>query len=211
MRQTPMDLFLVPAPKLLSKTDDRRIDIPQPPSLRIGQTAKEQKLKLRMVREMKTPHRSPFEADDSILSGARLLSRTITAIYDEKLRPLAITASQFVLLDIIGHAEPATRAEIARIQHLEKSTLTRNLRTILSAGWAEEVRENADGRSRPLALTATGKELRLAAHPIWLAAKLEVEELLGQEATIAIISTCDRIGGSTRLPHPAAEFEQEGT
>jgi DNA-binding MarR family transcriptional regulator len=149
-----------------------------------------------MVREMKSPHRSPFEADDSILSGARLLSRTVTGIYDEKLRPLGITASQFALLDAIGHAEPATRAEIARIQRLDKSTLTRNLRAILSAGWAEEVRENADGRSRPLALTATGKELRLAVQPIWLTAKLEVEELLGQEAMITIMSTCDRIGGS---------------
>ena len=47
---------------------------------------------------MKSPHRSPFETDDSILSGARLLSRTVTGIYDEKLRPLGITASQFALL-----------------------------------------------------------------------------------------------------------------
>ncbi len=165
--------------------------------------------KLRMVREMKSAYLSALEADDSILSGARLLSRIVTGIYDEKLRPLGITATQFALLDVMGHAEPATRAEIARIQHLDKSTLTRSLRAILAAGWAEEVRENADGRSRPLALTATGKELRLAAQPIWLAAKLEVEELLGQEATITIMSTCDRIGGSTRLPHPVSEFEQE--
>lgn len=138
-----------------------------------------------------------------------MLSRTVTGIYDEKLRPLGITASQFALLDIIGHAEPATRAEIARIQHLDKSTLTRTLRAILSAGWAEEVRENADGRSRPLALTATGKELRLAAQPVWLAAEVEVEELLGQEATIAIMSTRDRIGGSARPSLSELELEEE--
>jgi DNA-binding MarR family transcriptional regulator len=160
---------------------------------------------------MKAPRRGPIETDDSVLSGARLLSRTITAIYDEKLRQLGITASQFTLLDVIGHTEPVTRAAIARIQHLDKSTLTRNLRAIFSAGWAEEVREEADGRSRPISLSATGKELLLNAQPVWLAAKVEVEELLGQEATIVIMSTCDRIGGSTRSSHLESEFEQEDT
>lgn len=165
--------------------------------------------KSRMVREMKSPHRSPIESEDGVLSGARLLSRTITAIYDEKLRPLGITASQFSLLEVIGHAEPATRAEIARIQHLDKSTLTRNLRAILSVGLAEEVREGANGRSRPISLTATGRELLLNARPVWAAAKVDVEELLGREATTAIMSTRDRIGGWARLSDPALELEEE--
>ena len=158
---------------------------------------------------MKSPQRSPIEQEDSVLSGARLLSRAITAIYDEKLQPLGITASQFSLLDVIGHAERATRAEIARIQHLDKSTLTRNLRALLSAGWAEEVPEGANGRSKPISLTATGRKLLLDAQPVWLAAKLEAEELLGHEATIAIMSTRDRIGGSARPSHSTLEFEEE--
>jgi DNA-binding MarR family transcriptional regulator len=165
--------------------------------------------KLRMVREMKSPHRSPFEANDSILSGARLLSRTVTGIYDEKLRLLGITALQFVLLDVIDHAAPATRSEIARIQHRDKSTLTRNLRAILSAGWAEEVRENADGRSRPISLTPAGRQVLLSAQPLWSAAQVEVEALLGQDATITIVSTGDRIAASVHPSNPDDKSEWE--
>jgi DNA-binding MarR family transcriptional regulator len=131
--------------------------------------------------------------NDNVLVRARLLSRTVTGIYDDKLRILGFSSAQFVLLAVIGQTEPATRAEIARFQHLDKSTLTRNLRTILSEGWAEEVRDNADGRSRPLALTNAGRELLLNAQPAWLAAQAEAKALLGLDGMTAVISTSDRI------------------
>jgi DNA-binding MarR family transcriptional regulator len=124
---------------------------------------------------------------------ARLLSRAITGIYDDKLRPFGIGSAQFALLAVIGRTEPATRADIARYQHLDKSTLTRNLKAILSEGWAQEVRASADGRSRPLALTAAGKELLLNARPAWLAAQAEAKSLLRKDGMTAVISTADRI------------------
>ncbi len=119
--------------------------------------------------------------DDNVLVRARLLSKAITAIHDDKLRPFGVSSAQFILLAAIRQTEPATRAEIARHQHLDKSTLTRNLRTILSEGWVEEVRENADGRSRPIALTAAGKELLIKAQPAWLVAQAEANALLGKD------------------------------
>jgi DNA-binding MarR family transcriptional regulator len=122
---------------------------------------------------------------------ARLLSRAITGIYDDKLRPFGISSTQFGLLVMIAQTEPVTRAEIARHQHLDKSTLTRNLRAILSEGWVQEVRETADGRSRPLALTAAGKELLLKAQPAWLAAQAEAKSLLGKDGMTAVIRTAD--------------------
>jgi DNA-binding MarR family transcriptional regulator len=109
------------------------------------------------------------------------LSKVITAIHDNRLRPFGVSSAQFILLAAIRRTEPATRAEIARHQHLDKSTLTRNLRTILSEGWVEEVREDADGRSRPIALTAAGKELLIKAQPAWLAAQAEAKALGGKD------------------------------
>jgi DNA-binding MarR family transcriptional regulator len=129
--------------------------------------------------------------DDNVLVRARLLSKTVTGIYDDKLRPFGISSAQFVLLAVIGRTEPTTRADIARHQHLDKSTLTRNLRAILSEGWVQEVRETADGRSRPLALTAAGKELLLKAQPAWLAAQAEAKSLLGKDGMTAVIRTAD--------------------
>jgi DNA-binding MarR family transcriptional regulator len=132
--------------------------------------------------------------------GARLLSRSITAIYDDKLRPFGVTAAQLILLSLVSR-RPITRADIARLQHLERSTLTRNLKSILSEGWVEEVRENANGRTRPLALTAAGKALLLETEPAWLAAEVEATALLGTEGMMTIIGAADRCANSTTAEH----------
>ncbi len=140
---------------------------------------------------------------DSVLMTARFLSRSVTEIFDEALRPFGISSAQFVLLSMIGQAGSITRAEIARLQHLDRSTLTRNLKSILCEGWVEEVRDNANGRSKPLALTAAGKDLLLNAQPAWLAAQARARARLGKDGTMALISIADRI------THPAEECSEE--
>lgn len=123
--------------------------------------------------------------DDNVLMRTRRLSRVVTAIYDDELRPFGISAIQFSLLEVIDRLAPATRAAIARNQNLDKSTLTRDLRSILSEGWVEEVREQADGRSRPIALTQAGRQLLLDAGAAWRAAQNDVKALLHQHGFIA--------------------------
>lgn len=140
--------------------------------------------------------RDKSQVANGVFTHARLLSRVVTAIYDDKLRPFGITAAQFILLLQISR-RPITRANIARLQHLERSTLTRNLRAILSEGWVQEVREHANGRTRPLALTAAGIELLLNAQPEWLAAEAHTIELLGKDAMLAVISIADHFANST--------------
>ena len=137
-----------------------------------------------------------FEATqvaDSVLTRARLLSKAVTAICDDKLRPFGISSTQFALLIAVCRIEPVTRAEIARLQHLNKSTLTRDLKAVLSEGWIEEVRKSANGRSRPVALTRVGKELILNARPAWLKAQVQAEALLGVDGITALINITDRI------------------
>ena len=53
--------------------------------------------------------------------------------------------------------------------------------------------DNADGRSRPLALTTVGKKLVIKAQPAWLAAQAEAKALLGKDGMTAVINTADRI------------------
>lgn len=130
---------------------------------------------------------------DSALMNVRFLSRSITEIFDEALRPFAVSSAQFVLLSMISQNGSITWAEIARLQHLDRSTLTRNLKSILSEGWAEEVRDDADGRSKPIGLTAAGKDLLLNTQGAWLAAQTRAKALLGQDGTMALISITDRI------------------
>jgi len=134
----------------------------------------------------------------SILVSARRLSRFVTAIYDDRLRRFKISASQLILLALISEG-PLTRADIARQQHLERSTLTRNLKAILSEGLVVEVRENADGRSRPIALTKLGKDLLSAAEPECLAAEAEATALLGENEMMSVIGVGKRLAYTTEV------------
>jgi len=147
---------------------------------------------------------------DGVLIGVRLVSRSVTEIYDHRLRVFGITAAQFILLSLINR-RPITRADIARLQHLERSTLTRNLKIILSRGWVEEVRDNADGRSRPIALTEAGKELLRKAEPEWRTAEIEATALLGTDGMMIIVSVADHILHPTDLAGRAAENDGSAT
>lgn len=123
--------------------------------------------------------------DENMLMKTRRLSRAVMEIYDDRLRPFGIRAMQFSLLRIIGQVQSTTRADIARKQELEKSTLTRDLKSIFAKGWVEEVQQGANGRSRPIALTKAGKQLLHDADADWRSAEEEVVALLRQSGFTA--------------------------
>jgi DNA-binding MarR family transcriptional regulator len=127
------------------------------------------------------------------LMRSRLISKVITGIYDEELRPLKIGSAHFAVLVVICQIGPATRAEMGRILHLDRSTLTRDLKEILSEGWAEEIQKGADGRSRPIVLTMAGRDLLYRAVPAWQAAQEHAKALLGKGGVIAIVDIVNRI------------------
>ena len=128
-----------------------------------------------------------------LLMRIRLISRVITGIYDKHLRDLKISSAQFALLVAIYQAQPATRAEIGRQQHLDRSTLTRHLKVVLSEGWVEETRHGADGRSRPIVLTKLGSDLLHHAETAWRAAQVEAKDLLGKNGSTAVTEIATRI------------------
>jgi DNA-binding MarR family transcriptional regulator len=128
-----------------------------------------------------------------LLLRTRLISRVMTAIYDAGLRPFGIGSPQFALLVVIGSLEPATRAEIGRYLHQDRSTLTRNLKLILSEGWAKEIQNEADGRARPIALTRAGRDLLRCAVPAWRVAQSRAKGLLAQDGVMAVMTIANRI------------------
>jgi DNA-binding MarR family transcriptional regulator len=128
-----------------------------------------------------------------LLLRTRLISRVISGIYDKQLRTLRISSAQFALLLAIYQVQPATRAEVGRHQHLDRSTLTRHLKVVLSEGWAEETCYGADGRSRPIVLTRTGADLLSKAEPGWRAAQVQAKDLLGKNGLTAVMDIANRI------------------
>jgi DNA-binding MarR family transcriptional regulator len=134
-----------------------------------------------------------------LLLRMRLISRVIASIYEEKLQPFGIGAAQFAGLVVIYQIQPATRAEIGRLLHQDRSTLTRSLRAILGEGWVKEIqyqadaRSRPDGRSRPIVLTTAGKDLLLRAEPAWQSAQAQAKALLGKNGVIAVTEIANRI------------------
>ncbi len=128
-----------------------------------------------------------------LLTRTRRISRLITNLYDQTLRPYGVHAPQFSLLVLIARLEGASRAEIGRANYQERSTLTRNLALLLSEGWVEETRTGKGGRSRPIVLTQAGKDLLSSAAPAWRAAQAKARHLMGEEGAAAIVDIADSI------------------
>lgn len=128
-----------------------------------------------------------------LLTRTRRISRLVTNLYDQALRPHGVHAPQFSLLVLIAKLDGASRAEIGRANHQERSTLTRNLALLLTEGWVEEARAGKDGRSRPIVLTQAGKDLLASATPAWRAAQVKARQLMGDDGAAAIVSIADSI------------------
>jgi DNA-binding MarR family transcriptional regulator len=123
----------------------------------------------------------------------RLIARIMTNLYDEELRPFGLVSSQHALLGAILRMGTATRAEIGRANHLDRSTLTRNLKVLMDAGWVEEVPAKIDGRNRPLRLSKAGTDLFYQSLDAWKKGQSRATKLLGKGGTATIKSIADEL------------------
>jgi DNA-binding MarR family transcriptional regulator len=128
---------------------------------------------------------------ECLLTRTRKISRVITGIYDQELRPFGVNSPQFSLLVVISRLGAASRAEIGRANHQDRSTLTRNLQLLLVGGWIEEIPHEAGGRSRSIVLTKVGKDLLHEAAPAWRTAQMQAKSLLGKEGVTAVTHIAD--------------------
>jgi DNA-binding MarR family transcriptional regulator len=132
-----------------------------------------------------------------LLTRTRRISRVLTGIYDQELRPFGINSPQFTLLVLICRLGPVSRAEIGRHNHQDRSTLTRNLQLMLAEGWVEEVQHAAGGRSRPIVLTVAGKDLLYRAAPAWRIAQAQAKHILGKTGVTAVMDIANDLPQQT--------------
>jgi DNA-binding MarR family transcriptional regulator len=128
--------------------------------------------------------------EQCLLTRTRSLSRVVTSMYDQALRPHGVNSSQFSMLVLIGKMNGASRAELGRAIHLERSTSIRNLQLMLDQGWIEELAPT-HGRSRPILLSPEGRKLLTTAMPAWRSAQQAAKRMLGEEGASALLSLAD--------------------
>jgi DNA-binding MarR family transcriptional regulator len=122
-----------------------------------------------------------------LMGRTRYLSRVLTGIYDEEVRPHGVQATQVTLLATVAAYGPVRRSDLSRWLHFDSSTLTRNLRVMLSNGWVEEVADKTDGRGLPLKVTPAGTDLLGALGPAWHQAQRRAVQLMGGDGQASVL------------------------
>ena len=109
----------------------------------------------------------------------RRLTRAVTRLYNDCLRPLGLTLTEMDLLAAIAAQGSVQPAKLGRAMALEKSTLSRNSGRLVERGWVE-VHDHPDGRGVLLTLTARGEQMLLQALPAWGQAQQRAQSLVAE-------------------------------
>ena len=128
---------------------------------------------------------------------ARRLARTITRLFEERLRPHKLRATQFSVLAALALKGPTPVKELAGILGLERTTLTRTGALLERNGWVSSA-QSKDARERPLRLTAAGRRKLEGAFPAWRAA----QDLVGQR--LAGAPSAGGVAGPEAKPRAAS-------
>jgi DNA-binding MarR family transcriptional regulator len=106
-------------------------------------------------------------------------ARAVARRYDEALRPLGLTNGQFSLMMALNRAQAPSIGQVSTLLAMDRTTLTANLKPLERRGLVTVTVDDADRRSRRLALTPGGRDLLVAAFPAWERTHAALGRLLG--------------------------------
>lgn len=131
----------------------------------------------------------------------RQLARRVSQLYDAEVGKAGLKTTQYSLLSHVLRLGPVRPGDLAQAMTLDASTLTRNLKPMVDAGWLE-MSSGDDARSRLVHITDTGRDKRAEAQRHWKAAQDGLNQLLGVERVRAIHALVD---DSLQLLAPLSE------
>ncbi|SHG56560.1 MarR family winged helix-turn-helix transcriptional regulator [Massilia sp. CF038] len=114
----------------------------------------------------------------------RKLTRAMSRLYDQHMATVGLKTTQYSLLVNAARAARPV-AELADTLGMERTTLTRNLKPLLEAGFVV-LMPGADSRQRIVTITPAGRAKVEQAYVVWRAAQTEFEKLMGRDAVRAL-------------------------
>lgn len=115
----------------------------------------------------------------------RQLTRRVSQRYDAQMAQIGLKTTQYSLLSYVVRLGPIRPADLALAMAMEPSTLTRNLKPLIAAGWVE-LAAGCDGRSRTVCATPAGRDKRAQAQTHWKQAQQSLNATLGLERVHAL-------------------------
>jgi len=107
----------------------------------------------------------------------RRASRAVSRLYDEELRGVGLRTTQYSILRLLRDTGEVRQCDLGEVTVHEETTLTRNLRPLVDAGWIA-VRTGEDRREKWLQITAAGVAKLEAARPAWARAQKRMRSRL---------------------------------
>jgi DNA-binding MarR family transcriptional regulator len=109
----------------------------------------------------------------------RRLTRRVTAVYDRTLSAAGIRVTQYSLLTHLRGLRGVPMTQLAEKLDMDRTTLTRNLKPLLEAGWVGVQPSAEDARIRLVHITPTGEAQWQTARTYWRRAQDEVNVTIG--------------------------------
>jgi len=118
-------------------------------------------------------------------STLRQLTRKMTGIYDQYLAADKLTIGQYSLLSRIGKYGPVGVIPLATAMGMDRSTMSRALKPLISAGWIQTLdlplEMLTDKRSFGVRLSPDGERKWKASMSNWRKAQNEITTILGEK------------------------------
>lgn len=115
----------------------------------------------------------------------RQLMRRVSQHYDLEMSKIDLKTTQYSLLSHVVKLGPIRPGDLAAAMKMEPSTLTRNLKPLITAGWVM-LEAGDDGRSRSITITEAGRAKRTEAQRRWKVAQLSLNQTLGVQRVAAL-------------------------
>jgi DNA-binding MarR family transcriptional regulator len=120
-------------------------------------------------------------ATQCLCDALRQASRAVSRLYDEELREVGLRMTQFSLLDHLHHAGEVRQRDLGALTSLDETTLTRNLRPLIDAGWVA-ISTGEDRREKLVRVTEAGAAKLQEARPAWQRAQERMRSRLSHGA-----------------------------
>jgi len=132
-----------------------------------------------------------------------MVSRAVTQLYDDMLRPSGLRVTQFSILGAIARLGEANLRQLEHTLAIDQTTLTRSLKLLERDGVIERA-SHPDARIRAMKLTSKGRRALEAARSLWARAQ---DKVLGELGTTAWADAQRRLA---RLHHVAVKKRRLG-
>jgi DNA-binding MarR family transcriptional regulator len=130
--------------------------------------------------------RPKLAATTCLCNALRQATRAVSRLYDDELRGIGLRTTQFSLLRRLRAAGEVRQRDLGGLTSLDETTLTRNLRPLIDAGWVA-IRPGEDRREKLVHLTDAGTTKLHEARPAWERAQERLRSRLPKETWSSLL------------------------